>query len=152
MMNCSNEFENNNNLNYNATYQLCNPTNRREIERFVIKHFLLFIILIVIYEIISQYVIHLRKQKWEKATPEEIVDTLLDIIYMCDKYVWELTARLPGGIRKNNVSYDDICEAIDYLSDSEEMVFWKYAKQMGLYDKMQDMIRNYKKMPQLLQK
>ena len=81
MMNCSNAFENsnNNNLNYNTRFQLCNPTNRREIERFVIKHFLLFIILIVSYNIITQYVIYLRKQKWEKARPQEIVDTLLDI-------------------------------------------------------------------------
>lgn len=146
-MNCSNAF-----VNYNTTYQLCSPINIREIEIFVIKHLLLFTILIVIYDIISQYVIYLRKQKWEKASPEEIVDTLLDIIYICDKYVWEMTAQLPGGIRRNNVSYDDVCLAIEYLSELEEMQFWKYAKQMGLYDKMQDMIQNYKKNAPIIRK
>ena len=101
---------------------------------------------IVIYEIGFQFVIQRRRQKWAKANDTEIINAWLDIIYMCDKYVWEITAMESGGkIRKNNISYDDVCLAIDYLSEYEEMQFWKYAKQMGLYDKMQDIIKNYKK-------
>ena len=140
MTNCTNIS------NLNNAYQLCNRTTRREIERFVIKYFFLFMAFIVIYEIGFQFVIQRRRQKWAKANDTEIINAWLDIIYMCDKYVWEITAMESGGkIRKNNISYDDVCLAIDYLSEYEEMQFWKYAKQMGLYDKMQDIIKNYKK-------